>query len=67
MIKNNDRSKWIGASDTSMVMGNWETETFKNWWLVKLGIHVNNYKSWAMDCGNIMEIPIIRFIWRWSL
>jgi hypothetical protein len=63
MIKNQDRSKWFGASDTSMIMGNWETETFKNWWLVKLGINPNNgVKTWVMDCGNIMEIPIIRFI-----
>ena len=65
MIKNQNRSKWFGASDTSMIMGNWETETFKEWWLVKLGINTNNgVKTWAMDCGNIMEIPLIRFIER---
>jgi hypothetical protein len=63
MIKNQNRSKWFGASDTSMIMGNWQTESFKNWWLVKLGINPNNgVRTWAMDCGNIMEIPIIRFI-----
>ena len=62
MITNQNRSYWIGASDTQFVMGNWNTETFKNWWLVKLGIHTNDFKSWVMDCGNIMEIPIIRFI-----
>ena len=62
MIRNQNRSKWFGASDTSMIMGNWETETFKEWWLVKLGIQINNVRSWAMDCGNIMEVPIIRFI-----
>ena len=62
MIKNQNRSHWFGASDTSMIMGNWETESFKNWWLVKLGVTQNNLSSWVMDCGNIMEIPIIRFI-----
>lgn len=62
MIKNQNRSHWFGASDTSMIMGNWETESFKDWWLVKLGINNKSLKSWAMDCGNILEIPIIRFI-----
>ena len=62
MITNQDRSKWFGASDTATIMGNWETETFKQWWLVKLGLYRNTYKTWAMDCGNIMEIPIIRAI-----
>ena len=62
MIKNQDRSKWFGASDTSKIMGNWETESFKDWWLVKLGIETNSVRTWVMDCGNIMEIPIIRFI-----
>lgn len=63
MITNNDRRFWFGASDTAMIMGNWETETFKNWWLVKLGIDLNTgVRTWAMDCGNLMEIPIIRFI-----
>jgi hypothetical protein len=62
MIKNQDRSKWFGASDTSMIMGNWQTKTFNDWWMVKLGITTNNVKTWAMECGNILEIPIIRFI-----
>ena len=62
MINNNDRSKWFGASDTAMIMGNWNTETFKDWWMVKLGIMVKDVKTWAMDCGNLLEIPIIRLI-----
>ena len=63
MITNNDRRYWFGASDTSMIMGNWETETFKNWWLMKLGIDLEpGVKTWAMVCGNAMEIPIIRLI-----
>lgn len=62
MIKNQDRSKWFGASDTNTIMNSWETDTFKEWWAVKLGFKRQSYKSWVMDCGNIMEIPIIRFI-----
>jgi hypothetical protein len=45
MIKNQDRSKWFGASDTSMIMGNWQTKTFNDWWMVKLGITTNNVKT----------------------
>lgn len=62
MIKNKNRSKWFGASDTDMIVGNWNTETFKKWWAIKLGYQTNSFHSWEMDCGNIIEIPIIRFI-----
>jgi hypothetical protein len=62
MITNQDRSKWFGASDTSMVMGNWDTRSFGDWWLVKLGIFVNNHKSWMIDCGNIIERHVIQAI-----
>ena len=62
MIKNNNRAHWFGASDTSIIMGNWETRSFLEWWFVKLGFYVNNKKSWAMICGNLLEIPIIREI-----
>lgn len=62
MIKNQDRSKWIGASDTAMVIGNWETDSFREWWLLKLGINTQTFKSYKMVCGNAMEIPIIRAI-----
>lgn len=64
MIKNQDRSKWFGASDTNTIMNSWETDTFKEWWATKLGFKGHSYKSWIMDCGNIMEIPIIRYIER---
>ena len=38
MIKNQDRSGWFGASDTSMVITkNRDTKTFKQWWSVKMG------------------------------
>lgn len=62
MITNQDRSKWFGASDTSTIMGNWETETFGLWWLTKLGIVQTHYDNIFMRTGNLMEIPIIRAI-----
>lgn len=59
MITNHDRSRWFGASDTAVIMGNWGTKTFAKWWLVKLGIAQQTYHSRAMDVGNIMEHAII--------
>ena len=38
MIQSNDRRGWIGASDSSMVVGNWKTESFRKWWQQKLGL-----------------------------
>ena len=42
MIQSQDRSYYIGCSDTSMVVGNWKTKSFENWWLEKIGIYKNN-------------------------
>lgn len=62
MIKNQSRANWFGASDTSIIMGNWDTNTFLDWWFVKLG-YKNFFKStWKMKVGNIVEIPIIKAI-----
>lgn len=64
MITNQDRSKWIGASDTAMVMGNWKTRSFEEWFFEKLdfGRLDKRYNSWAMQCGNILEHQIIKAI-----
>ena len=59
MIRDNDRSRWFGASDTATIMGNWGTKTFAKWWAVKLGLTENTYHSRAMDVGNLMEHAII--------
>lgn len=64
MITNHDRSGWFGASDTATIMRGWETASFRAWWLEKTGICAADYHSWAMDVGNIMEIPIIEAIER---
>lgn len=62
MITNKDRSKWFGASDTSTLFGSYDTDTFRLWWLVKLGIVSNDFSNKYMDVGNILEIPIINKI-----
>ena len=60
MIKNHDRSGWIGASDTEMVIGRWDTESFRQWWAVKLGYTTNNFTNKAMLCGTHYEHNILR-------
>lgn len=64
MIKNQDRSGWFGASDTSMVINqNYSTKTFKQWWAVKLGEQEPDFKGSAYtDAGNKYEHPILRTI-----
>lgn len=59
MITDHDRSGWFGASDTSMIMGNWQTATFKKWWLVKLGIRTNTISTKAMKTGTEYEHKIL--------
>lgn len=59
MIKSNDRSGYIGASDTKFVMGNWKTKTFRNWWMVKLGLSKQNFKNIYTAAGNNYEHKII--------
>lgn len=59
MIKNNDRSGYIGASDTKFVIGNWNTKTFKNWWMEKLGLSKNNFSNKYTMAGTNYEHKII--------
>ena len=59
MIQSQDRSNYIGASDTSMVVGNWETKTFEKWWLEKIGLNRNNLSTEAMKAGNNYEHKIL--------
>ena len=62
MIKSQDRSGWIGASDTARVVGNWNTKTFENFWAEKLGLSKNSYKSPAMMAGTNYEHRILEAI-----
>ena len=59
MIQDQDRSYYIGCSDTSMVVGNWQTKTFEKWWLEKIGILKNNIKTDAMITGSYYEHKIL--------
>lgn len=59
MIASQNRSYYIGASDTSMVVGNWTTKTFEKWWLEKLGLNKNNVKTEAMQTGTNYEHKIL--------
>jgi len=62
MIKDKDRSYWIGASDSDKVMMNRSTKTFKQWWMVKLGIATSNISTKPMKVGNAYEHKIMKAI-----
>lgn len=59
MIKSKDRSGWFGASDTNFIIGNWNTKTFHNWWLEKLGIRSNNFTNEYLMAGTYYEHKIL--------
>lgn len=59
MIRNHDRSGWFGASDTATIMGNWNTDTFRRWWLVKLGVRKDRFVTPSMQCGTAYEHKIL--------
>lgn len=59
MIASQDRSYYIGASDTSMVVGNWKTKSFEKWWLEKLALNRNSFSSEATKAGNNYEHKIL--------
>lgn len=59
MIATQDRSGWFGASDTAMIMGNWETKTFRNWWMQKLGLNTAHFSTTAMNAGTYYEHAIL--------
>ena len=59
MIQSQNRSYYIGCSDTSTVVGNWKTKTFEKWWLEKLGLHRNTFKTDAMLAGTNYEHKIL--------
>ena len=59
MIASQDRSYYIGASDTTMVVGNWNTKTFEKWWLEKLGLYKNDIKTESMQTGTNYEHKIL--------
>ena len=59
MINSKDRSQYFGASDTSYVIGNWETKSFEKWWLIKLGFTTNDFSNDSTKAGNNYEHKIL--------
>lgn len=59
MISNKDRSYYIGASDTALVVGNWKTRTFERWYLTKLGFDRMDFENEAMMTGTAYEHRIL--------
>lgn len=59
MIHSKDRSGWFGASDTSIICGNWNTKTFERWWMVKLGLIQDNFSTVHMMTGTALEHRIL--------
>lgn len=43
-------------------MGNWNTKTFENWWMTKLGINANNFQNASMLAGTYYEHAILDVI-----
>lgn len=59
MIRDHDRSGWIGASDTSYVVGNWGTRSWANWWAEKLGVRENSFSNLYTKTGSWFEGKIL--------
>ena len=59
MIRDSDRSKYIGASATDRVMLSWNTATFTQWWQEKQGLRKRTFTNDAMLTGNGMEHRIL--------
>lgn len=60
MISSKDRSHYIGASDTSMVVGNWTTATYRKWWQEKIGtIYPPQYDNKYTLAGTFYEHAIL--------
>ena len=59
MITDKDRSGWFGGSDIRFILGNYETKSFQNWWLEKLGLRTNTFKNLPMIAGSHYEHKIL--------
>ena len=67
MITNRDRSFYIGASDTAMVVGKWTTKSFEKWWRTKQGFDRSDYQNAAMLAGTFYEKPILESLGLWDM
>lgn len=60
MIASKDRSGWFGASDTDKIVGNYDTKTWRKWWLEKIGIEKSNFTNRSMQAGTYYEHRILQ-------
>jgi hypothetical protein len=59
MIASQDRSYYIGASETDKVLGNWKTETWLKWWMQKIGINNDHFNNVYTLAGTHYEHRIL--------
>ena len=59
MIASQDRSYYIGASDTDKVIGNWKTKTWLKWWLQKIAIDNSRFDNVYTLAGTHFEHRIL--------
>lgn len=62
MIHDHDRSYYIGASDTKYVMGNWNTQTFRHWWDIKMGFDEDDVDNIYLRTGTLYEPKILDYL-----
>lgn len=62
MIASKDRSGWFGASDVDKIVGNWNTKSWLDWWLVKMGVSRNDIETIAMNAGTHKEHQILEYM-----
>lgn len=59
MIASQDRSYYIGASETDKVIGNWKTQTWLKWWMQKLAINNDHFDNVYTLAGTHFEHRIL--------
>lgn len=59
MIRDHDRSFYIGASDTATILRGLDTKTFEMWYLEKMGLVQRNISTDAMMAGTAYEHRIL--------
>lgn len=59
MIADKDRSGWFGASDSKFICGNWNTKTFKKFWMQKMVINNDHFDNKYTLAGNNYERKIL--------
>ena len=60
MIASKDRSGFFGASDTDKIVGNYNTKSWREWWLEKIGIEKSDFTNRAMSAGTYYEHRILK-------